>query len=83
MGTELSTKTKPGLAYNRHITGYVSATAPLDEIAIIRNGVVLKTFSTKEKSFDLTCDDTEHLSKCTLSTKEENQHFRWNDWFRK
>ncbi len=75
MGSELSTKAKPGLVYNRHITGYISGTAPLSEIAIIKNGTIWKIFSVKENSFDIVCDDSEHLSKCLLPTQEETVSF--------
>ena len=44
MGSELSTKAKPGLVYNRHLTGYIAGTAPLKEVSIIRHGEVFHTF---------------------------------------
>lgn len=43
MGSELSIATKPGLKVNRHISGYVAGTAPIEIIEIIRCGEVIKT----------------------------------------
>ena len=75
MGSELSTKAKPGLTFNRHITGYVSGTAPIKEISIIRNGTVFQTFHPKEASFDFTFDDSEHLAKVCFPAKWEKLPF--------
>jgi hypothetical protein len=75
MGSELSTKLKPGLALNRHITGYVAGTAPLKSVALVRNGEVIKTFTTKDYSIDFMWDDEEPLSKVALSSSEGRPHF--------
>lgn len=71
MGTELSTKNKPGLIFNRHITGFVSGTAKIKEIQIIRNGTVWKSIEPKDSSYDIMVDDTEHMSKFVLPAKDE------------
>ena len=75
MGGELNTKVKPGLVINRHIIGYVAGTAPLKEIVLIRNGVAIKTFSTKDYFLDFAYDDAEHLSKAVLSSPGDKPHF--------
>ena len=67
MGSELSTKIKPGLAFNRHITGHVAGTAPLQEVQLLRNGIIFKKFEPKDFFLDFTLDDTENLSQCLLS----------------
>ena len=75
MGSELSTKVKPGLAINRHITVYVAGTAGIKEIELIRNGEVLKTFNTKSYFTDFAYDDMEHLSKIVLPGGEGKPPF--------
>ncbi len=75
MGGELNTKIKPGLVFNRHIIVYAAGTAPLKEIVLIRNGVAIKKFNTKEYFIDFTYDDAEHLSKCVLEGSEGKPHF--------
>jgi hypothetical protein len=78
MGTELNTKVKPGLAFNRHITGYVCATAPIKEIAFIRNGQAFHTLMPKQTtSFEFTYDDTEPLQNCIIDLGEEKEPFAY------
>lgn len=66
MGSELSTTTKPGLAVNRHISGYVAGTAQLKTVEIIRNGEVIKTFFPESSNLDYEYDDMDPLSEVTL-----------------
>ncbi len=75
MGSELSTKEKPGLVINRHITIYVAGTTMIKEIALIQNGEVLKTFPTKNYFTDFSYDDTEDLSKVVLPGGEGKSPF--------
>jgi hypothetical protein len=75
MGGELNTKAKPGLVINRHIIGYVAGTAPLKEVALVRNGKVIHTFPIKDFTLDFAFDDTEHLSKFVLPGTGEKPHF--------
>lgn len=75
MGGELSTKVKPGLVLNRYITGYVAGTTNLKEVALVRNGAVVKTFPTKHYFIDFTYDDMEHLSKVVLPGGEDKPPF--------
>lgn len=66
MGTELNTKTKPGLSFNRHITGFVAGTAPLKEILIIRNGKPWHSIEPKESHYEFAIDDSDVFSKIAL-----------------
>lgn len=75
MGGELNTKLKPGLVLNRYITGYVAGTTHLKEVALVRNGDVIKTFPTKDYFIDFTYDDMEHLSKVVLPGGEGRPPF--------
>lgn len=77
MGAELSTKAKPGLVFNRHLTGYVAGTTALKEISIIRNGEVMHTFHTKESTFDFAHDDMENLGNVVLPSSEERAPFAY------
>jgi hypothetical protein len=77
MGSELSTKVKPGLEFNRHITGFVCATAPIQEIAFIRNGAVFKTFAPKEANFEFTFDDADPLSNFALPSPDDRPPFAY------
>ncbi len=70
VGSMLSTKTKPGLAYNRHIQGYAVGTAPLKEVILIRNGKVYKSFELEGDTFEFTLDDQMPYKECTLPTTE-------------
>ncbi len=66
MGSELNTKAKPGLSFNRHITGFVAGTAPIQEISFIRNGKPFHTFHPKEPHLEFAIDDTDLISKILL-----------------
>lgn len=75
MGSELSTKAKPGLAYNRHITGYAASNNTIDTIEIIRNGKVFKKYQPKSNTFEFTLDDGDLLSDILLFSTQENLPF--------
>ncbi|MGM0439609.1 MAG: DUF3604 domain-containing protein [Chlamydiota bacterium] len=67
MGSEISTKDKPGLKINRHISGFAACTDKLLLVEIIRNGKVIKIFEPENtSSFDFTFDDMTELSTVTL-----------------
>lgn len=70
IGSELNTKTKPGLQYNRHLSGYVAGTTPIKEILIIRNGKPLHTLFPKTLHYEFTFDDTDPLSSIALNAPE-------------
>lgn len=75
MGSELNTKIKPGLHFNRHIHGFVAGTTELAEIDIFRNGEILKSFKNQGDYFEFALDDSELLEKITLSGPEAHPHF--------
>jgi hypothetical protein len=75
MGSELNTQTKPGLVYNRYITGYVSGTAKIQKIEILRNGKIFQTFEPKQDRFSFEFDDSEPLSKITIQPNGEKPPF--------
>lgn len=71
MGSELSAASKPGLAVNRHISGYVAGTAKLKKVELIRNGTVIHTFSPTQYFFDYTYDDQDNCEKIALNGGEK------------
>jgi hypothetical protein len=75
MGKELSTQTKPGLLYNRYISGLVVGVGPLKEVSIIRNGKILTTFETKDEKFEFEMDDSQPLDKIALKSPDERPPF--------
>ena len=77
MGSILNTKAKPGLFYNRHLTGYIVGTTQVKEVVIIRNGKVYQTLSPTENSYEFAIDDTEELDKIALKVKGEEPPFAY------
>ncbi len=78
MGGELSTKLKPGLVLNRHITGFVAGTGPIQEVQIIRNGILHKTLDAKSQThFEFEVDDMENLAQCILPSPDERPPFAY------
>jgi Protein of unknown function (DUF3604) len=77
IGSELNTRTKPGLLYNRHIAGFVAGTAEIEEVSLIRNGQILHTFHPKTAHFEFVYDDTELLSKILLSSPDDKPSFAY------
>lgn len=75
MGSEVSTEEKPGLTVNRHIHGFVAGTTELTSIELIRNGKVIKTFSTKDYHIDYEYDDMEPLDKVTTRPSKDAPPF--------
>ena len=71
MGSELSTKTKPGLCYNRHITGYVAGTQTLSSVEIVRNGEVLHCFSPKQAHLTFAHDDETAISQSAILRNDD------------
>ncbi len=67
MGSEVSAKAKPGLNYNRHITGYVVGTAPIKEVVIIRNGTPFHIEHPKKETYEFALDDSEPLANILLT----------------
>ena len=75
MGSELDTKTRPGLAFNRHITGYCIGTQPIVEAKIIRNGKELRSLEIKDGIVEFEVDDMDPLSDIAFEGKEEKPPF--------
>lgn len=75
MGSEIDTKVRPGLEFNRYITGYCIGTQPLDEVVLIRNGKVFRNLPVKTDTLEFEIDDTELLSNITLEAPEGKTPF--------
>jgi hypothetical protein len=75
MGSELNTKAKPGLSFNRHITGFVAGTAIIREITIFRNGKPFHVIHPKLDHLEFAIDDTDPLQKILLSSPDERPPF--------
>lgn len=75
MGSELNTKAKPGLNFNRHLTGFVAGTTPIKEILFIRNGKPFHTIHPKHEHHEFAFDDTELLSKILLTSPDDRPQF--------
>lgn len=75
MGAELNTKVKPGLSFNRHITGFVAGSVPIKEILFIRNGKPFHTIHPKQSHHEFAIDDTELLSKIVLTSPDDRPPF--------
>ncbi len=72
MGSELSTYQKPGLIYNRFLSGHIATTAEIKEIQIIRNGKVLETIApSNTSSYEISFDDKDPFDKVALKSGEE------------
>jgi hypothetical protein len=77
MGSEVDTKSRPGLEFNRHIVGYAIGTKPILEAALIRNGKTLTTFAAKNEEVEFQFDDTDGLSSIALEPKEDRPPFAY------
>lgn len=77
MGREVSTADKPGLAINRHLSGYVAGTTMLKTVEIIRNGKVIKTFEADNYFLEFTYDDMTPLEKIAIPTKDKKPPFAY------
>ena len=75
MGSELNTKTKPGLIFNRHITGFIATTENIKEIVIVRNGIPFKIINPNQTEYEFAIDDTESISKISLQSPDERPPF--------
>jgi len=70
MGSELDTKTRPGLEFNRYITGYAIGTKPIVEAVLIRNGKIFKELAIKDGMVEFELDDMDVLG--TIAIEREN-----------
>lgn len=77
MGSELETKSRPGLEFNRHITGYCIGTCPLSEALLIRNGKVFRELEIKDGKVEFEIDDTDLLSTIVFEPKSDRPPFAY------
>ncbi len=77
MGSEIETKNRPGLEFNRHITGYAIGTQPLKEAVLIRNGKIFKNIPVKDEKAEFEIDDTELLSQVAIEGKGDKPPFAY------
>ena len=77
IGSELNSKSKPGLNFNRHIHGFIAGTDEISEVTVFRNGEPLKTFTDLENYFEYEVDDIDKLQKVTLSPPENSLPFTY------
>jgi len=75
MGAELNSKEKPGLDYNRHISGYAVGTQKLASVEIIRNGSVIKVYHPEKDDFNFGFDDNERLSNVVIKSNDDRPPF--------
>jgi hypothetical protein len=71
IGSELNTIQKPGLLFNRFISGYVIGTDLIKEVQIIRNDKVINKFKPNSETFEFELDDSENL--LDVAIKKENK----------
>lgn len=77
MGKEVSTADKPGLAINRHLSGYVAGTCKLKTVEIIRNGKVIHTYKPDKYFLEFTYDDMNPLEKSVIPSKDKRPPFAY------
>lgn len=75
MGSELSLEKKPGLSVNRHISGFAAGTKHLEKVELIRNGKVIKDWTTKEYKLNFEFDDMTPLDKNIIKLKNSSFAF--------
>src|SRR5262249_41950811 len=77
MGKETSTAEKPGLAINRHLSGYVAGSCKLRSVEIIRNGKVIHTFHPTDYFLDFSYDDMTPLEKVAIDAQDGRPPFAY------
>lgn len=77
MGGEIDTKNRPGLEFNRHITGYAIGTKPLTEAVLIRNGKVYRSLPVHGDRTEFAIDDSDLLGNIALEPSEEKPPFAY------
>jgi hypothetical protein len=75
MGSEIDTKARPGLEFNRHITGYSIGTQPIVEAILFRNGEAFHKFQMKDGELEFELDDSELLGQIALEPKKDKPPF--------
>lgn len=69
MGAEIETKTRPGLEFNRHLTGYAIGTKPISEAVLVRNGKEWRSLDISEGNVEFAIDDNDLLNEIALKPK--------------
>lgn len=77
MGSELSTQNKPGLAYNRHLSGFVCGTEPITELSIICNGKTIHQIKPNQMHVEFEYDHFVQLSEIALDSPDERPPFAY------
>ena len=75
MGSELNNFSKPGLVYNRYISGYVIGTDIIKTIEILRNGKVFETIHPNKDEIEFEFDDMERLEEIIISSLDNRPPF--------
>ncbi len=75
MGSEISTKQKPGLTLNRHISGYVAGEVKIAKVEFLRNGEIFHTIQPEDTKVDFAIDDTSDLEKIILQSSDDRPPF--------
>ena len=75
MGSEIDTKSRPGLEYNRHITGFCIGTEAFSEVLLIRNGKPFKSLPITNDATEFEIDDSDLLSQIALEPNSERSPF--------
>jgi len=75
MGSELDTKPKPGLEFNRHIIGYAIGTKPLVEASLFRNGKLFRALEIKGDRAEFAIDDMDLIGEIALQPNAEKPPF--------
>lgn len=75
LGCVISTKSKPGLLYNRYIKGFVIGTDTVKKIEIIRNGKVVKTLEPQTDQVEFEINDSDFLEDHLIKSKLDQSLF--------
>ncbi|HEY4255333.1 MAG TPA: DUF3604 domain-containing protein [Chlamydiales bacterium] len=75
MGAEIDTKTRPGLEFNRHVTGFAIGTEPLTEVSLMRNGKLFKSIEIHGDRSEFAIDDMDLISEIALDAGTEKPPF--------
>jgi len=77
MGSEIDTKNRPGLEFNRYITGYAIGTQPIVEAVLVRNGKIFKELPIQGGKVEFEIDDMEPLSSVSLERENDLPPFSY------
>lgn len=77
MGSEIDTKSRPGLEYNRHITGFCIGTQDLLEVILMRAGKPWKKIDVQGSNCEFEVDDSDPLSQIALQPEVDRSMFTY------